>query len=119
MRRVSAAYSVPPSTTSWMSISLPPIVMVESPEMATLGTLVRSPESFLMGRPGIVPVMVISRWALLRALVVGMACCSNPDASGSASVGFDDEQPDRNRAVAAKRAARTANIRRHVGMGTS
>ena len=78
-----------------MSISLPPIVMVESPEIATAGTLVRSPESFLTGRPSILPLMVSSRWALLTALVVVAACWSSPAASGSGSVGFDDEQPER------------------------
>src|SRR6476619_494168 len=91
----SAAYRLPSMTINCASRSEPPIVMVALPCTAVAGTLVRSPDSFLSGRPSILPSTAMSRCALFRFLVVWLDCCSNVPASGSVSVPDDpeDEHP--------------------------
>ena len=85
--------------------------------MATLGTLVRSPDSFLTSSPSILPFTTISKCALVSVLVVWMDFCNRPAASGRGSDDFD-EHPAAIRAVT-NRAVRAAIILRLVDIPSS
>ena len=104
-----------------MSTSEPPIEIVELPLIATLGTLVRSPESVLTGRPSILPLTAISRWALLRFLVDSDRLLDQAGRLGSGSDGFFEQpetSPEVSRAAASSAASMTKR-RRNVGIAAS
>src|SRR5208337_2404712 len=112
---VRVAHRSPSTTLKSVWMSDPPNVIVAFPDAAVAGVVVRSPVNTLMGMPGIFPLTVNTRWALLTFLVVSVDCLTSVVASGSgAPLGCElDEQPAI-KAVARLREARTADRRRRV-----
>ena len=90
------------------------MMIVALPVTAVAGTLVRSPDSDLSGRPSILPSTVTSTWALVRPFVVWLDSWSTVPRRAAASPAAEPERGDEHPATspeATVTAARAETLR--------